>query len=91
MPLGSHVTLDIFADAVLDLHVEGGVFRLTLAQATPQATAEGSAAFTLTPKASLFLTERGFDSLCEVVDAARQQMLARSAADHQAGSSPNFS
>ena len=84
---------EVFADAILDLHVEGGVFRLTLAFAMPQppgtpppAGGEGHPV-TLVPKAVLLLTEPAFQSLCEVVDGVRQQLSEAGAA---AGGSPNF-
>lgn len=83
---------DIFADAVLDLHFEAGVFRLTLAHVVPPAAlgngGEGPAQMALAPKAVLLLTEPGFASLCQVVDGARQQMAE--AAGAETGSSPNF-
>jgi len=90
MQQGSQILPDIFADAILDLHVEGGVFRLTLAQAIPQADAMDPSRYTLMPKAVLLLTEGGFASLCDVVDSARKQMMERVTAQQEIGSSPNF-
>ncbi len=80
---------EVFADAVLDLHFEAGVFRLTLAFAVPTSASRGGqgSPASLVPKAVLLLTEPAFRSLCEVVDAARQQM-SEGATD--SGTSPNF-
>ena len=83
---------EIFADAILDLHFEGGVFRLTLAQFVPQQESPtDSSSNVLMPKATLLLTEHGFGSLCEVVDHVRSEVAKREEeGEEEAASSPNF-
>lgn len=81
-------TPDLFADAVTDIRLEGGVFRLSLGVLD---AAPGDAAPQMRARATLLLTGPGFESLCALADAMRARLDAMEGGeDAVAPSSPNF-
>jgi hypothetical protein len=80
---------EVFADGVVDLHLESGVFRITLGQFVPQQQSPNDPPTKLlVPKATLLLTELGFTSLCDVIEHVRSEVAKRQ--QEETGSSPNF-